>query len=165
MAPEPSQAFADSDIRAGRIDDAIVIRQIALSDANAAAELSAELGYPADVEAIGKRIDSVNSSKEHVVYVACISNRVAGWIDVGIIHLLSTGAHGEIRGLVVASEYRSRGIGRKLVARAEQWVADQGITSMIVRSRISRQAAHRFYVREGYSMIKTSAVFSKQLKK
>jgi hypothetical protein len=34
----------------------------------------------------------------------------------------------------------------------------------IVRSRITREAAHRFYLREGYTIEKTSLVFSKQLK-
>jgi hypothetical protein len=34
---------------------------------------------------------------------------------------------------------------------------------MVVRSQMAREAAHRFYVREGYRQTKTSAVFSKSL--
>jgi GNAT superfamily N-acetyltransferase len=146
-----------------KANDAILIREIALTDAQFAARLSTELGYPAEIDIVRQRIAILRRSRHRVVYVACISNTVIGWIEVYIAHHLSTGSHGEIGGLVVSSEHRSRGVGRKLIAQAERWVADQGIATMVVRSRISREAAHRFYLREGYSMIKTSAVFSKQL--
>jgi hypothetical protein len=33
---------------------------------------------------------------------------------------------------------------------------------MLVRSRVTREQAHRFYLREGYELTKTSAVFSKR---
>ncbi len=145
-------------------NDALLIREIALTDAEAAAQLSAELGYPAEVEAMRERIARVRSSTNCTVYVACVSNLVIGWIDVCIAHHLSAGVFGEIGGFVVSGDYRSLGVGRKLIAQAEKWVAGQGIAKMIVRSRITREAAHRFYLREGYSMTKTSAVFSKELK-
>ncbi|HTU45106.1 MAG TPA: GNAT family N-acetyltransferase [Bryobacteraceae bacterium] len=142
----------------------ILIREITLSDAEAAAQLSAELGYPAEIDEMKKRIALVSSASDRVVYVAQIAETVVGWIDVSIVHHLSTGMHGEIGGLVVSAEHRGSGIGRKLVAQGERWVADRGIATMIVRSRITREAAHRFYLREGYTMTKTSAVFSKALK-
>jgi GNAT superfamily N-acetyltransferase len=141
----------------------ILIREIALHDAEAAAGLSAELGYPAEVEEMEKRIAVLNSSNGRVVYVAETADKLLGWIEVHIAHHLSTGTHGEIAGLVVTADHRSSGIGRKLLAQAEQWVAHQGVATMVVRSRISREAAHRFYLREGYTRLKTSAVFSKQL--
>jgi GNAT superfamily N-acetyltransferase len=144
--------------------DAILIRQIEFADAEAAAQLSAELGYPAVAEEMKERISVVNSLRDRVVYVACIANKAIGWIDVSIVHHLSTGSHGEIGGLVISAAYRGGGIGGKLITQAEQWVAGQGISRMIVRSRITREAAHRFYLREGYTIEKTSLVFSKQLK-
>jgi GNAT superfamily N-acetyltransferase len=164
MQPECLAKIAETRTNPDKGNDAILIREIALTDAEAAAQLSAELGYPAELEEMKQRIGVVNSSRDRVVYVACAANMVIGWIDVGIVHHLSTGAHGEIGGFVVSPEYRSAGIGRKLITRAEQWVAGQGILRMIVRSRTVREAAHRFYLREGYTMIKTSAVFCKQLK-
>jgi GNAT superfamily N-acetyltransferase len=50
-----------------------------------------------------------------------------------------------------------------LVTRAEQWALSRGVKEMLVRSRISREDAHRFYLREGYERTKTSAVFGKHL--
>lgn len=141
----------------------VVIREIRLNDAQAAAQLSGELGYPAEVEEMKTRIGVVNSSRGRVAYVAERAGTVLGWIEVIIAHHLSTGAHGEIAGLIVTADHRSSGIGRKLIAQAEQWVANQGAATMIVRSRVTREAAHKFYLREGYTLLKTSAVFSKQL--
>ncbi|HEX4748356.1 MAG TPA: GNAT family N-acetyltransferase [Bryobacteraceae bacterium] len=141
----------------------ILIRQIENGDAEAAARLSGELGYPAHPSDMLERIKQANSSTDRVVYVALVSNLVVGWVELGIVHHLATGASGEITGLVVSDGYRSAGIGRKLVAHAEQWVRDHAVTTMIVRSRITREAAHRFYIREGYALLKTSATFSKQL--
>src|ERR1700685_2290452 len=161
MQSEPSPKIAETPVDPC---DVILIREIALADAQTAAQLSAELGYPSEIDEMKKRIDVVNSSADRVVYVAQIANTVIGWIDVSIVHYLSTGAHGEIGGFVVSAEHRGCGVGRKLITKAERWVAGQGIETMIVRSRITREGAHRFYLRDGYNIIKTSAVFSKELK-
>ena len=148
----------------------VFIREITLRDAPAAAALSGELGYPASIEAMEERIRKLAALENHAVFVACQPSeavvgpeKVVGWIDVSITHHLQADPCGEIGGLVVSSEVRSAGIGRRLVAQAERWVADRGMTRMIVRSRVSREAAHRFYERERYSRTKTSAVFSKEL--
>jgi hypothetical protein len=83
--------------------DAILIRQIEFADAEAAAQLGAELGYPAVAEEMKEPISVVNSLRDRVVYVACIADKAIGWIDVSIVHHLSTGAHGEIGGLVISA--------------------------------------------------------------
>jgi|SRR6185437_3044764 len=144
-------------------DRALCIREIALSDAEAAARLSEELGYPASPDEMEKRIRQLANLAEHAVYVACTARSVIGWIDVGVVHHLQAEPYAEIGGLVISSEFRSLGIGKTLVAQAEQWARDRGIAKMVVRSRIAREAAHRFYLREGYERTKTSAVFSKAL--
>ena len=136
-------------------------REITLSDASAAGELSGDLGYPASPEVMQQRIASL--SADHVVYVACLDGEVVGWIDVSLTHHLQSDPRAEIGGLVVSSKVRSRGIGRVLVASAEQWALERGLNSVVVRSQIAREAAHNFYLREGYARTKTSAVFTKQL--
>jgi GNAT superfamily N-acetyltransferase len=141
------------------------IRAITATDAEAASKLSDELGYPVSVRMMEQRIQNLSNLKDHAVYIACLSGEVVGWIDVGIVHHLQAEPCGEIGGLVISSACRSGGIGAQLVAKAEQWVAERGISRMLVRSRITREAAHRFYLREGYSLLKTSAVFSKSLVK
>jgi GNAT superfamily N-acetyltransferase len=141
----------------------VQIRPLDVADAGAAAGLSGELGYPVTVAAMEERIRNFALLTDRIVFVACLNSAVIGWIDVGIVHHLQVEPNGEIGGLVVSHACRSSGIGAKLVSRAEEWVKERGLTRMIVRSNITREAAHRFYLREGYKQTKTSAVFSKTL--
>lgn len=144
----------------------VSIREISPADAEPVARLSGELGYPVSTTAMERRIRETRELPNHVVYVACLLNpeRVVGWIDVSIAHHLQSEPYGEIGGLVVSSECRNLGIGQKLVRRGEVWVAQkEGMNRMVVRSQVTREAAHRFYLREGYTHWKNSAVFSKEL--
>src|SRR6185437_4352634 len=106
-------------------DTSLCIREIALSDAEGAAKLSEELGYPVSPDEMKARIQKLASMKQHAVYVASMANSVIGWIDVGIVHHLQAEPYAEIGGLVVSSEFRSLGIGKTLVAQAERWARDR----------------------------------------
>jgi GNAT superfamily N-acetyltransferase len=140
------------------------IREMSVSDAEAIAELAAQLGYPVSAEIMKRRIGELQALGDHIVYVACsASDTLVGWLHVGIVHHLQADVCAEIGGLVVAASVRSHGIGRLLVARAEEWARHRGVNRILVRSNIIRDAAHRFYLREGYSRKKMSAVFEKIL--
>jgi GNAT superfamily N-acetyltransferase len=141
----------------------IRIREMTPLDAPEAALLSGELGYPVALDAMGRRIEYLMTQADHAIFVASYREGVAGWISVAISHHLCVESRAEITALVVSSGMRSRGIGRLLVERAEQWAGSRGLDEMLVRSRVSREDAHRFYLREGYERTKTSAVFTKHL--
>jgi len=141
----------------------MVIREILATDAEAAARLSGELGYPASPEVIEQRILQLADCRHRAVYVACVDSRVVGWIDLGIARHLQSEPYVEIGGLVVADEARSRGIGRQLVLFAEEWAKARSVRRVVVRSRIARERAHAFYERAGYTRSKTSAVFEKEI--
>ena len=70
----------------------VLIRPIALTDAEVAARLSGELGYPASTAAMEARIRNLASLPAHAVFVACIDDTVVGWIDVGVVYHLQTEA-------------------------------------------------------------------------
>ena len=144
-------------------DLSVDIRAIVPADADAAAHLSGELGYPIDATTMRRRIEQLTTTVDHGAFVACQAGHVVGWIHVSAVHHMQSDSRAEIGGLVVAAHVRSGGIGAQLVARAEQWAREVGLTSVVVRSQIMREAAHRFYLREGYTRTKTSAVFSKSL--
>lgn len=141
----------------------LLIRPIIPADALAASLLSAELGYPATPEAIERRIRQLAHLPDHAVYVACRAGAVLGWIDVALVHHLQVEPYGEIGGLVVSEQARSQGVGAALVSQGERWMRERGVATALVRSRISRAAAHRFYLRLGFQQTKTSAVFTKTL--
>ena len=140
------------------------IRESRASDAEAIAELTAQLGYAVPVEEIAQRLRRVAGTEDHAVIVACAQDgTVIGWMDIGIVFHLQSGTYCEIGGLVVAEQARNQGIGRELLAYAEKWGASKGMKKMLVRSNAKRADAHRFYLREQYEMVKTSAVFEKRL--
>ena len=141
----------------------VLIREIATSDAQPAAQLSEELGYPVSIDEMKDRIAVIHALPDRAIFVACVDEAVIGWIDIAITCHLATGRHAEICGFVISHAYRSQGVGCKLLAYAERWVAARGIARIVVRSRTTRESAHRFYLRERYTRTKTSAVFSKEL--
>lgn len=139
------------------------VREIRLEDAGEVAELSGELGYPVSPPDMAKRIHAQLQLRDHVTYLACLDNRVVGWIDVAITHHLQAESCAEIGGFVVSGAVRSLGIGKQLLAAAERWAAERGLRHVLVRSQIARDRAHQFYLREGYKQTKTSAVFTKEI--
>jgi GNAT superfamily N-acetyltransferase len=141
----------------------IGIRGITPADAPVAARLSAELGYPVDDGAMRARIEGLLASPDHCVLVAEQHCMVIGWIHASIVQHMQSDPRAEIGGLVVASDARGGGVGARLVAAAEAWAVARGLRTIVVRSQIMREDAHRFYLREGYARTKTSAVFSKPL--
>jgi GNAT superfamily N-acetyltransferase len=139
----------------------IKIRAIELSDAVAAAALSGELGYPSTAEVFQSRIEGLNGAGAHAVFVAAAEGKVIGWVDVSLVEHLASDPYAEIGGLVVAEGFRSRGVGERLMRHAEQWAVAKGRTKLLVRSRVVRDKAHRFYQRIGYREVKVSKVFEK----
>ncbi len=140
------------------------IRECARSDAEQVARLSEQLGYPLSVDETESRIVRLHENPDHVVLVACLPEKgVVGWIDVATAYRLHSGTYAEICGLVTDESVRSRGIGRALVAGAERWAAERGLSRIRVRSQVKRTDAHRFYLRENYTQLKTSVMFEKTL--
>ncbi len=141
----------------------VIIRPLLASDADAAASLSTQLGYPASAQDILPRIEQASSSSDRALLAATLHNKLAGWADVSIERHLQSPDTAILGGLVVDQTLRSRGIGSRLCQAAEDWARTRGITTFRVRSRVTRPDAHRFYLRDGYELVKTSAVFEKKL--
>jgi GNAT superfamily N-acetyltransferase len=142
----------------------LIVRPISPEDAKAVAELSGQLGYEVSVEAIYEGIARLSShGGSQVAFVACLDTKIVGWIEASILHELQSPPYSFISGLVVNEAKRSLGIGKGLCAEVQTWSRKQGVTTIRVTSRISREDAHRFYLREGFERIKTWAVFEKML--
>lgn len=67
----------------------------------------------------------------------------------------------EVMEFVVASEYRNKGIGRKMFAYACEQAIKNGCIQIEVASNLLRRDAHRFYLREGMENLHYK--FSKRL--
>ncbi len=141
--------------------DAVTVRAIMREDAPAVALLSGQLGYETTSEEMRQRIEALPS--DHLALVACLNTEIVGWIEAEVAHHLQSPPHALITGLVVKDGVRSLGIGRRLCSEVERWTLQQGLDTVRVTSRSTRERAHRFYLREGYVQTKTSAVFEKIL--
>ncbi|HEY0161803.1 MAG TPA: GNAT family N-acetyltransferase [Edaphobacter sp.] len=141
--------------------DAVTVRAITREDAAAVALLSGQLGYETTEKEMRQRIEALPS--DHLALVACLNTEIVGWIEAEIAHHLQSPPHALITGLVVKDGVRSLGIGRRLCSEVERWTLQQGLDTVRVTSRSTRERAHRFYLREGYVQTKTSAVFEKIL--
>jgi GNAT superfamily N-acetyltransferase len=74
-----------------------------------------------------------------------------------------TASYVGINGLVVDESIRSRGIGKILLSAAEEWARSIGFDVISVHSNVTRDRAHRFYLRNGYAHVKTQKEFHKSL--
>ena len=134
------------------------------ADAPAVATLTTQLGYPTDEASARRRIADVRRHDAGELLVAVDdADRPIGWIQVARVHLLAESAVASIDGLVVDETNRSTGIGAALVEAAERWARDAGAEAIVVRSRSTRERAHRFYERIGYAEVKRSHVFRKPI--
>jgi predicted N-acetyltransferase YhbS len=142
---------------------AVSTRRVRLEDVETVAELNGQLGYPTRGEEVRDRILAIQETAAQAVFVACLDSEVVGWVDVAIAMHLQSKPFALIGGLVVKDGMRGMRIGKRLCEQAEAWAREQGVQTVRVTSRSTRQDAHRFYLREGYSDVKTSRVFEKIL--
>jgi predicted N-acetyltransferase YhbS len=138
------------------------IREIQPQDAVAVAALALQLGYERSPDQILMWINTRDPANQ-VAFVACSAHEILGWIEVSIVSHLQSDRHTLIGGLVVKDGTRGLGIGRLLCKQAEEWTRSKQLTLIRVTSRSTRKDAHRFYLRDGYEEVKTSAIFEKRL--
>lgn len=137
----------------------IQIEPITLRHAQAVQKLSQQLGYALFLNEIENNIKEVIINNDHVAFVAIANGEVAGWIHAFRAFLLESNPFIEIGGLIVDENYRSSGIGKKLVERIKQWCAEKQISTLRVRSQLKRKEAHQFYLANGFTEIKEQKVF------
>lgn len=140
-----------------------MIREAEADDVAALTELNAQLGYPTTEAELRERLDPILASPEDAIIVATAADRPIGWIHVAVERGLQGSFVAGLRGLVVDEAHRSSGVGRMLIGAAEEWARRHQCRVITVRSRVTRERAHRFYEREGYRHVKTSHVFEKRL--
>ena len=119
-------------------------------------ELTNQLGYPSTLKSIQNRFIKMKKLKNRGLFVAVHNNQAVGWIDLDIIHSVLHDPRGEIRALVVDSDYRGRGIGKSLIKFTMKWARTKKVKSIFLRTNIKRKGAHRFYEREHFIRTKTS---------
>jgi GNAT superfamily N-acetyltransferase len=140
------------------------IREAQVKDSADIADLSGQLGYPATVNDMKRRIGEICEDDNCLLLVAESGGCVVAWLLIHLYRLVSSDSLAQIAGLVVDETHRNQGIGARLMERAEAWARTKTCRGVILRSRSTRKDAHNFYKRLGYACIKTQDVFLKEFK-
>lgn len=130
----------------------IEIRQANESDTNWLASLVSERGfdYPTEVSLVQERFSHLNRAGDCIL-VAVLNSKVIGMALLHRTHFLHRPPDGRIVSLVISETYRSRGVGACLIEAAESVFRNSGCGRVEVTSGATRESAHKFYVRSGYS--------------
>ena len=139
-----------------------MIRAVEQRDAPALAEVMTQLGYRTTADEMRERLSTILRHQDFATLVAVEEDEVCGMIglsaSVGYEH---DNPPGRIMALVVDERMRGRGIGRALLAAAEDYFARKKIVRVVLTSRFTREKAHAFYESLGY--VRTGLRFMKEL--
>jgi len=137
------------------------IRVARPGDALALSGLLAELGFPTPSDVVAARLADLGARNE-LVLVAEREGATLGLLTVHVTPVLHRPTPvGRLTMLVVTQRARGQGVGRALVAAAEQRLAQRGCVLVEVTSHRRLKRAHGFYERLGYEA--TSVRFGKTL--
>ncbi|MCV9887189.1 GNAT family N-acetyltransferase [Metabacillus halosaccharovorans] len=139
----------------------MVIRRASAKDINDLTSLMEQLGYPTSVEQMRIRFKHIEEASNHYTLVAEYDGKVVGMIGfhTGVLYN-SDGIYARVIAFVVDSNYRNKGIGRRLLSEAEKYAKNLGSDGIGLNSgnRAERENAHQFYKKMGYSVKSTGFV-------
>ncbi len=131
----------------------MIIRDYCKNDISSVCDLMKNsLGYDVTPDILAQRIEKMENHGEYKVFVAVDNDNVLGFIG---LHLgLAFEIDGNIMriiALAVKPDCQDQGIGTQLVAEAENFANEKGVTVIGVNSGLKRELAHKFYEKQGFS--------------
>jgi GNAT superfamily N-acetyltransferase len=130
----------------------LAIRAAELADTDALAALMTELGYETRSSEMKMRLETIGNDPRYRTFVAVKQGKVCGMIGTFCYYSYEhNGPGGRIIALVVSKNSRGVGVGRQLMAAAENDFAQRNIRRVAVNTRFEREEAHKFYERLGYT--------------
>lgn len=143
IIPQQSKSIAQAVIRAAEPQDSGQI-----------ATLLTELGYPATEEFVMHRLTAISPRPDAKVLVADFDANVVGLVCLQIIPLFHLAEPlARITTLVIHSNLKRHGIGRRLIAEAERLAWEYGCDRLEITSGDHRTDAHAFYEAVGYEQV------------
>ncbi|MCI5052104.1 MAG: GNAT family N-acetyltransferase [Simkaniaceae bacterium] len=145
----------------------ISFREPNAGDVESLASLMTQLGYPIEVDRMGKNIFKYLLLKNQKVWVAECNGQVVGCIAVAITHYFHReGAFLRIIAMVVDRTKRRMGIGKSLMQVAEDYAREKNCSHVELTSGVHRETlgSHRFYKSLGYTELSSQKkYFGKKL--
>jgi aminoglycoside 6'-N-acetyltransferase I len=156
------------------------IRPAQLSDRLPLANLFHELWPEGPVEEHSRELEAILAGKPPgalplVVFVAeaNVSNAtqdksLLGFLEVGLRshadHCDPAHPVGYVEGWYVVEGHRHRGIGKQLLAAAEDWARSQGCTEMASDTQLGNELSQRVHQSLGYEIVERAILFRKALR-
>jgi len=137
-------------------------RPASAEDAGRIAELLEQLGYPASLEAVARRLQSLEASQADHVWVAERDGTVVGLVAIHVSGSLAyDGDVAKVSAIVVDPAARRQGIGEQLMALAEREARRRGCVLLFLTTAERRKDAQAFYRTIGFE--ETGRRFAKTL--
>jgi aminoglycoside 6'-N-acetyltransferase I len=150
------------------------VRLARLSDHAALSRLRAALWPQASADELARELTAILSGKTPgtlplVEFVAETSDdALVGFVEVGLrSHAEGCDAAlpvGYVEGWYAAESHRRRGIGKKLLAAAEEWARQQGCVEMASDTSPENELSQRVHKSLGFAEVERSVNFRKSLK-
>lgn len=150
----------------------ICIRLAQLSDRDQLVRLHEALWPKTSAEEHARELTLILEGKAPVtmpliILVAEVSDRIAGFLEVDL-RSHADGCNpirpvGYIEGWYVAENHRHRGIGRRLLAAAEDWARSQGCVEMASDTWVDNDMSQRVHEALGYEVVDRCVHFRKTL--
>lgn len=147
----------------GEIEPEITIRTAEINDSESITELSNQLGYESNNDAIRNRLNEMLIDDDNRVFVATSDKKVIGWIHGFYTLRIESDPFVEIGGIVVHENYRNFGIGKILTKHLVKWAESKNCKRIRARCNIKRFESHRFYENMGFTLCKEQKTFDKEL--
>ena len=142
----------------------IIIREAALTDILALAELMNELGYATSIDEMKSRFENIKNHKDYKTFVATDNTAILGMVGLSKNYSYEQkGIYVRVLAMVTRSKFRKNGIGKKLMDVAENWASEIGANKVLLNcgNREEREIAQLFYKKIGYQV--RSSGFVKKL--
>lgn len=144
------------------------IRDALIADAPQLQSLLAQLGYALTLEQVEHKLTTYTQKDAHFVWVAHEGSHILGFITFILYEcFLFEGGCVHIESLVVDTEQRGKGIGKKLMHAVEQYAITAGavFSELITLESRRKDGTHGFYEKLGYKDGTSSGLtyFSKEL--
>lgn len=139
-----------------------VIRSARPADADALSTILDQLGHPSSPEHLRRQLNRMRSSDSETVLVADVAGQAVGLLALQIaVQFHQEPPLARIVDLCVLDSHRGLNIGQRLIEHAEVIAREKGCDKLEVTASNFREAAHRFYQRNGLEP--THRYFAKQL--
>ena len=150
--------MADVQVREAQPFDVDAIRSLVIA-------LAHERGSAPDGEAIASMIGECIDAGGHMILVAQMDDRLAGYLAVHWVSMpMLPGREGYISDLIVGADQRGKGVGSSLLEAVEKEAAARGCVRLTLNNRTNIESHQRgFYPKAGFRERTEFANFAKPL--